>query len=300
MLALGEKLCHLPLPERSHAFGSYDAQKGEEVVTNLSRILPGLAKLGEVRHPRLLLFSVPAVVLLAACGASARTQEGESGAAAHVIRHCRPGTRPVGSNRVAVAAVVVSHARAYRRPGRRPFASFGRLNVNRYPTTFHVLDVVRRRDCRAGWYRVQLPIRPNGVTGFIRAHAVEVGRVRTRILVDLSARKLTLFRRGRPVLQTTVAIGSRATPTPTGRYYVNQRLLPADSSGPYGPAALGVSAFSNVLTGWTQGGPIGIHGTNEPWSIGRAVSNGCIRLRNPVLKRLFAQTRAGTPVIIHR
>jgi lipoprotein-anchoring transpeptidase ErfK/SrfK len=269
-------------------------------VTNRNRFLPGLAKLGEVRHPRLLLLSVPAVLLLAACGASARTQQGESSVAAHVIRHCRPGTRPVRSNRVAVAAVVVSHARAYRRPGRRPFASFGRVNVNGFPTTFQVLDVIRRRDCSAGWYRVQLPIRPNGVTGFIKASTVEVGRVRTRILVDLSANKLTLFRRGRPVLRTTVAIGSRATPTPTGRYYVNQRLLPVDPSGPFGPAALGVSAFSNVLTGWTQGGPIGIHGTNEPWSIGRAVSNGCIRLRNPVLRRLFSQTRAGTPVIIRR
>jgi lipoprotein-anchoring transpeptidase ErfK/SrfK len=254
-----------------------------------------------VRHPRLLLLSVPAACLLAACGASARTQQGENAAAAaHVVRLCQAGTKPVGSDRVAVAAVVVDHARAYRRPGRKPFARFGRVNVNGFPTTFQVRSVVRRRDCSASWYRVQLPIRPNGVTGFIRARTVEVGRVRTRILVDLSARKLTLFRRGRPVLRTTVAIGSRATPTPTGRYYVNQRLLPEDPSGPYGPAALGVSAFSNVLTGWTQGGPIGIHGTNEPWSIGRAVSNGCIRLRNPVLKKLFGETRAGTPVIIRR
>jgi lipoprotein-anchoring transpeptidase ErfK/SrfK len=270
-------------------------------VTNWCRVLPGLAKLvGEVRHPRLLLLSVPAACLLAACGASARTPQGESAAAAHVTRHCQAGTRPVGSDRVAVAAVVVDHVRAYRRPGRKPFARFGRVNVNGFPTTFQVLSVVRRRDCGASWYRVQLPIRPNGVTGFIRARTVEVGRVRTRIVVDLSARKLTLFRRGKPVLRTTVAIGSRATPTPTGRYYVNQRLLPEDPSGPYGPAALGVSAFSNVLTGWTQGGPIGIHGTNEPWSIGRAVSNGCIRLRNPVLKKLFDETRAGTPVIIRR
>src|SRR5207249_2907999 len=83
------------------------------------------------------------------------------------------------------------------------------------------------RNCSASWYRVQLPIRPNGVTGFIRARTVEVARVRTRILVDVSARRLTLFRRGKPVLRTTVAVGSRATPTPTGRYYVNQRLIPA-------------------------------------------------------------------------
>jgi lipoprotein-anchoring transpeptidase ErfK/SrfK len=255
-----------------------------------------------VRHPGLLLVTVPAAVcLLAACGAPARThQERRAAADVGVIRHCRPGIRSVGSNNVAVAAFVLDHTRAYRRPGGRPFASFGRVNVNGFPTTFQVLAAVRSRDCKAGWYRVQLPLRPNGVTGFIRARTVEVGRVRTRILVDISARRLTLLRSGRPVLRTTVAVGSSATPTPTGRYYVNQRLIADDPSGPYGPAALGVSAFSNVLTGWTQGGPIGIHGTNEPWSIGHAVSNGCIRLPNPVLRRVFAQTRAGTPVIIRR
>ena len=58
--------------------------------------------------------------------------------------------------------------------------------------------------------------------------------------------------------------------------------------------------FANVLTGWTQGGPIAIHGTNEPWSIGRAVSNGCIRVPNPVLRRLFKAVPAGTPVVIRR
>jgi lipoprotein-anchoring transpeptidase ErfK/SrfK len=80
---------------------------------------------------------------------------------------------------------------------------------------------------------------------------------------------------------------------------VNQRLIPANANGPFGPGAIGISAFSNVLTGWTQGGPVAIHGTNAPWSIGRAVSNGCIRLPNPVLRRVFRATLAGTPVVVH-
>jgi lipoprotein-anchoring transpeptidase ErfK/SrfK len=79
---------------------------------------------------------------------------------------------------------------------------------------------------------------------------------------------------------------------------VNQRLVPTITGGPYGPGAVGISAFSDVLTGWAQGGPVAIHGTNEPWSIGRAVSNGCIRLRNDVLRRVFAIAIAGTPVVI--
>src|SRR5207245_5231436 len=115
------------------------------------------------------------------------------------------------------------------------------------------------------------------------------------IVVDVSARRLVLYRNGRPVLRATVAVGSAATPTPTGRFYVNQRLIPADRSGPFGPGAVGISAFSNVLTGWAQGGPIAIHGTNQPWSIGHNVSNGCIRVHNAVLRRIFREALAGTP-----
>ena len=199
-----------------------------------------------------------------------------------------------------VAAIVRSRAVAYRRPGARPFARFGRLNVNRFPTVFRVLSALRAADCGARWYRVQLPIKPNGVTGYVRAAAVSTGRVRSRVLVDLSAKRLTLFRNGRQVLRARAAVGSSATPTPTGRYYVNQRLIPADPSGPFGPGAIGISAYSTVLTGWTQGGPIAIHGTNEPWSIGHAVSNGCIRVHNDVLRRIFRVTPAGTPVLIRR
>jgi lipoprotein-anchoring transpeptidase ErfK/SrfK len=195
--------------------------------------------------------------------------------------------------------VVRRRAAAYREPGGHAFARFGRLNANRVPTVFAIRAAVVNRACRATWYRVQLPIRPNGIIGYVRSRAIEVGHVGTRIEVDLSRRELTYFRLGRVVLRARVAVGAPATPTPTGRFYVNQRLTTTNPSGPYGPAALGISAYSNVLTGWTQGGPIAIHGTNEPWSIGHAVSNGCIRLPNRVLARLFAATPAGTPVTVH-
>ena len=244
------------------------------------------------------LLALPLAAVLAGCGATAHPAASQRPPAD--APRCKSGPAPLGSSRVAVAAVVRSHAVAYRRPGVRPFARFGRLNVNRFPNVFRVLSALRASDCRPRWYRVQLPIKPNGVTGYVRAQAVDTGRVRSRVLVDLSARRLTLFRNGRRVLRTMVAVGSPATPTPTGRYYVNQRLIPADTSGPFGPAAIGISAYSNVLTDWTQGGPIAIHGTNEPWSIGRAVSNGCIRVRNDVLRRLFKVTPAGTPVLIRR
>ena len=154
--------------------------------------------------------------------------------------------------------------------------------------------------CNARWYLVQLPRKPNGVTGWVRADAVAVTTVQTRILVDLSARRVVLFRDGRKVLVSAAAIGSSATPTPVGSYYVNQRLVPPDANGPFGPGAIGIAAFSEVLIRWAQGRPIAIHGTNRPASIGRAVSNGCIRVPNAVLRRMWKLTPAGTPVTIRR
>lgn len=240
-------------------------------------------------------------LVLAACGGGQARQVQSTPAWPKPERTCKAGVfHRLGSASVAYAAVVRSHATVSRRPGGRSFASFGRLNLNRVPTVFSIRGVRVDRRCRPSSYLVQLPLRPNGVTGWVRAAQVVVQPVHTRIVVDLSLKRVTLFRDGRRVLSSTAAIGAPATPTPTGSFYVNQRLIPLDRHGPFGPGAVGISAFSNVLTGWTQGGPIAIHGTNEPWSIGRAVSNGCIRLPNPTLRRVFAQALGGTPVVIHQ
>jgi hypothetical protein len=193
---------------------------------------------------------------------------------------------------------VQERAVAFRAPGSGRLASFGPENVNGVPTVFSVLAKRLDTSCEPEWYRVQLPLKPNGITGWVRAEDVELAPVTTRILVDLSEREVTMYDRGRRILSARAAIGSEATPTPTGRYYVNQRLVPHDRDGPFGPGAIGISAFSEVLTGWTQGGPIAIHGTNRPELIGRAISNGCIRVRNDLLLRLFDRARAGTPVTV--
>jgi lipoprotein-anchoring transpeptidase ErfK/SrfK len=189
---------------------------------------------------------------------------------------------------------------AFREPGGERIAHFGLKNVNHVDTVFGVLGRQVNASCRATWLHVQLPLRPNGTTGWVRADHVARLPVRTRIVVDLSERVVRFYKDGHLLLHTPAAIGSSATPTPLGRYYVNQRLIPTDPTGPFGPGAIGISAFSPVLTGWAQGGPVAIHGTNEPWSIGRAVSNGCIRIANNMLRTLFAQTPAGTPVFIRR
>jgi lipoprotein-anchoring transpeptidase ErfK/SrfK len=240
---------------------------------------------------------VVVALVLAGCGA------GKSPDIAHVlaaqVQHCTDGELlPLGSTRTAYAATASRGAVAFKRPGGAVVARFGPKNVNRYPTVFGIVGAVVDRDCTPRWYRVQLPRKPNGVTAFVRSRALRVETVPTRIVVEVAKRRLTLYRNAKPVVTATVAVGSPSTPTPTGRFYVNQRLVPTDAGGPFGPGAIGISAFSNVLTGWAQGGPVAIHGTNEPWSIGRAVSNGCIRLPNETLARVFNAALAGTPVII--
>jgi hypothetical protein len=246
------------------------------------------------------------VVLLAGCGwTSTSTTVIQSDAArgektvSRAVARCAEGSvHPVGNMRRSLAAVVTGSATVYRTPGRAPFARLGKLNVNGVPTVLAVRAKRLGGHCGASWYRVQVAQRPNGTVGWVRARDVDVAPVTTRIEVDLSARTVTLFDRGHRVLTTRAAIGASATPTPTGSYYVNQRLVPTDPSGPFGPGAIGISAFSPVLTGWAQGGPIAIHGTNRPELIGLAVSNGCIRVRNDALRRLFDRTLAGTPVLV--
>ena len=228
-----------------------------------------------------------AVAAVAASGAPAH---GAAGVAQELCASRAP------TDRIAWAAVVTRPVTAFRRPGHGPLARFGLRNVNGVDTVFGVLEAT----CRATWLHVQLPLRPNGVTGWVRADHVRQVRVRARIVVDLSERRVRFYEDGRLRLQSPAAVGSPATPTPLGRYYVDQRLIPSDTRGPFGPGAIGISAFSPVLTGWAQGGPVAIHGTDEPWSIGRAVSNGCIRVPNAVLRRIFWRARSGTPVLIRR
>ena len=247
-------------------------------------------------------FTIFTLLLLLAAGCGAQTKHAATPPPAPKPKPaCTAGAfRRLGSNKLALVAVVRSHATVAHRPGGAVFARFGRMNENGVPVVFSIRGARVDARCRPSSYLVQIPQKPNGVTGWVPARQVGVESVRTRILVDLSEKRVTLYRRGKPVLSATAAIGSRATPTPTGSFYVNQRLIPRDARGPYGPGAVGISAFSNVLTGWAQGGPIAIHGTNEPWSIGKAVSNGCIRLANRILRRLFPQALNGTPVVIRR
>lgn len=151
------------------------------------------------------------------------------------------------------------------------------------------------------WLEVYLPLRPNGSTGWVRSGDVELYEHDYRIELSLSERRLVLFEGSAVVLDEPIGVGGDETPTPGGIYYLKELLRPPDPAGFYGPYAYGLSGFSNVLTDFAGGeGVIGLHGTNDPSSVGRNVSNGCIRMANTTITRLVEQVGLplGTPVVV--
>lgn len=147
------------------------------------------------------------------------------------------------------------------------------------------------------WYRISLPGRPNGTTGWVRANALELSPVRRSIVIDRSERVLTLREKGRVLLRTRVAVGADGMETPLGTFYVARKFRPTASV--LGAFALETTAYSR-LSEWPGGGIVGIHGTNQPWLLGQAVSHGCVRVANADVLKLARLAPLGTPIRIVR
>ncbi len=126
-----------------------------------------------------------------------------------------------------------------------------------------------------------------------------------RIVVDLSAYKLTLIRDGKVVMTFPVAVGQAAYPTPTGTFSVVQKQVDPTWLPPSSPWAKGLGPIppgpGNPLgTRWigTSAPAVGIHGTPADYSIGTAASHGCIRMHIPDVEKLYDQVEVGTEVDI--
>lgn len=150
----------------------------------------------------------------------------------------------------------------------------------------------------ARWVKVRIPGRPNGQTGWVPRTALGPYRLITKaLLVDRRALRVTLLRDGRPVLRFPVGVGASATPTPGGNFWIREKLT-YRRDPLYGDRALGTSAYAPRLENWPLGGVIGMHGTGEPELIPGRPSHGCIRLKNPDIRRLYRVVPVGTPVRI--
>jgi lipoprotein-anchoring transpeptidase ErfK/SrfK len=120
-----------------------------------------------------------------------------------------------------------------------------------------------------------------------------------RIVVSLPDRKLAVLENEQVLALFDVAVGAPSTPSPIGTftivnriphptYYRPGKVVPPGTHNPLGTRWLGLS----------QKG-YGIHGTDNPRSIGHAQAQGCIRLRNADVERLFEHVRAGDVVELH-
>ena len=165
-------------------------------------------------------------------------------------------------------------------------------------TTNVVLALARVEREGKLWIKARLPVLPNNTTGWIRRESLGgYNAVNTHLVVSTPTLTATLYRFRKPVFSAHVGIGQSRWPTPTGRFYIRNKLT-RYSSPVYGPLAFGTSARSAVLTDWPAGGFVGIHGTNQPGLIPGRISHGCIRLRNADILRLAQLMPPGTPLTI--
>jgi lipoprotein-anchoring transpeptidase ErfK/SrfK len=145
------------------------------------------------------------------------------------------------------------------------------------------------------WYRISIPMRPNGTKGWIPARTVSVKPTVSQIVVNRGARTIDIYWHGKRAVHAIVAIGAPGRETPVGHYYVAARFVPDD---PFlGVFAVETSAYSK-LTEWPGGGVVGIHGTSEPQLLGQAVSHGCVRVANTTAAAMRKLAPLGTPITI--
>ncbi|HET6953376.1 MAG TPA: L,D-transpeptidase [Acidimicrobiales bacterium] len=242
---------------------------------------------------------VGALLALAACGGGGSKEE--SGATTTTERRGSDAsvlspatTAPPANGMSQVATAVGDQVQVYADASEaQPTTALDSPNENGAPLVFLV------EQTQGDWLQVLLPIRPNGSTGWIKASEVEVADNPYRVDIKLTEHRLVVSKGEEVVADEPIGVGTSSTPTPGGKYYIKELLQPPDPNGPYGHYAYGLSGFSNVLDEFNGGdGVIGIHGTNDPSTIGSDVSHGCIRLTNDAIDALVPVLPLGTPVHI--
>lgn len=122
------------------------------------------------------------------------------------------------------------------------------------------------------------------------------------LIINKSTNELTVIDDNRVQTVISVATGKRDELTPEGLftvtvkaenpYYRKKNILGGDIKNPLGTRWIGFDAEG------TDGRTYGIHGTNNPASIGSYVSEGCVRMQNEVIESIFQTVPLGTKVLI--
>ena len=188
-------------------------------------------------------------------------------------------------------------ARVYSRPTKsaRTTTRLRLLTEDQFPEPYIVLadwsDTTGTR-----WFKIRLPGRPNGRTGWVTELSLgDLSTVNTSLVVNRRTLRVTLFKAGKEIFQAPIGVGKASTRTPAGHFWVTEKFR-VRSAPVYGTRAIGTSAYAPGLTDWPGGGVVGMHGTNEPGLIPGRPSHGCIRLRNADINRLYRLVPKGTPI----
>ena len=207
-----------------------------------------------------------------------------------------PQVRVVGAGLLTRNTVVLAKPRA----NARRVAVLRQFRSDFRPQYVLALAVAKSKSGQPLWYRLSVPGRPNGRTGWVPAAAVELWPVKKRVVIDVGARRFQFWSGNRLLRSGRVAVGKPSTPTPTGLFYVTWKFDPRidpNWSG-LGNYAFETSAYSPGLTDWPGGGIVGFHGTPNPELLGMAVSHGCIRMHNRDVEYMKNRVPLGTPVKI--
>jgi lipoprotein-anchoring transpeptidase ErfK/SrfK len=138
------------------------------------------------------------------------------------------------------------------------------------------------------------------IWGILTIASVEASaESRRRIVISIPDRKLVVLEGTRVLKMYDVAVGKPSTPSPQGEFRVINRIPdptwygPGKIVGPGRKNPLGTRWIGLSVKGY------GIHGTNEPQSIGKAASHGCIRMRQRDLEEVFQIVDVGTAVELY-
>jgi lipoprotein-anchoring transpeptidase ErfK/SrfK len=166
-----------------------------------------------------------------------------------------------------------------------------------------VYPVLRHQvlDDGSEWLQVQALRNRTQVKVWIPKWATRRVWIDYRIKVDISSRLATIYRGGKVVRRFRVVVGGPSTPTPTGHWYVVDRMRLRESWA-YGKWALATSAFSRVLKRFDGGlGQVALHARGSLSApVGTAASHGCVRFRDGDIAWLAAHVPNGTGVWIQR
>jgi lipoprotein-anchoring transpeptidase ErfK/SrfK len=150
------------------------------------------------------------------------------------------------------------------------------------------------------WLEVGLPGRPNGRVGWIERAGTKLEYTKWRLVVNTRGRRVDVYDGGRLVRSFSTVVGTPATPTPVGQFFVEESVSLKPSAVGY-PYALALSARSDVIQEFAGGpGQIALHGLdNVGGTPGTAVSHGCLRLDTRDITWLASHINPGVPVVVN-